>query len=78
MAGQSWARKVTWDVEGMCYTAPYLKLTRPLPILRGNSCKRSTGARKIYGKCADGQLPVFYRKIYSIINKAGTINRIID
>ena len=35
----------------MWATAPYLKLTYPYPILRGNSCKSSIEARKIYGKC---------------------------
>ena len=47
----------------MWATAPYLKLTHPYPTLRCNSCKSSTGARTIYGKCADGLLPVFCRKI---------------
>ena len=43
-----------------------LKLTYPYPIIRSNSCKSSTGARIVYGKCAGSQLQVFYRKIYSI------------
>ena len=38
------------------------KLIHPYPILRGNSCQSSTGACKIYGKCAGSQLPLFYRK----------------
>ena len=43
----------------MCSSAPYLKLTYPYPILRGNHYKSSTDPVKIYGKGAGSQLPVF-------------------
>ena len=43
----------------MWANASYLKLTRPCPILSGNSCKSSTDPRKIYSKGAGSQLPVF-------------------
>ena len=35
-----------YDKVGMCATTPYLKLTHPYPILRGNCCKRSTEPRR--------------------------------
>ena len=43
----------------MCATTPFLKLTHPYPILRGNSCESFTGPVKIYGKGAGSQLSVF-------------------
>ena len=55
MAGQRRVGNITKDIVGMSATASYLKFIHPYPILRGNSCKSSTGACKIYVKCAGSQ-----------------------
>ena len=57
MAGQSRARQGN---VGHSRDVSYRNVSKAYsyPILRVNPSKSSTGARKIYGKCAGSQLPV--------------------
>ena len=70
MAGQSRARQGN---VGHSRDVSYRNVSKAYsyPILRVNPSKSSTGARKIYGKSAGSQLPVFYRKFYGIVLQCG-------